>query len=246
MKKSGYVLLVSTLAVLLGAGSAMATSLDLTTAGASGTINGAFFQQVPDQSTGTGVIDTFVRLQANDLESGYNTDGTLEFDTKSGLFTHSLLLSDVPLVNGKRQFLLDINENQGGDNEFISLYELELYLGATGDLTGYPNLGDKVWDLDEGNDGDSTIELNFMLNPGSGAGDMFAYIPESFFAESTNSYVYLYSAFGKPNASDDGFEEWAIVGEDDETVPPVPEPATLLLLGFGLVGLAGVSRKLRK
>ena len=36
------------------------------------------------------------------------------------------------------------------------------------------------------------------------------------------------------------------VYSDDGNPPPIPEPATLLLLGSGLIGLAGARRKMKK
>jgi hypothetical protein len=72
-------------------------TLDLTSAGSSGYIGGAYFKQVDPQPTGTGVIDSFVRLSTNqDIEQGYNTDARpLEFDeNNSPQFTRALPLSD--------------------------------------------------------------------------------------------------------------------------------------------------------
>lgn len=88
-------------------------ALDLTGAGASGTINGGIFQQIDSQSTGTGVIEPFLRLKANGNEAGYNTDGTLggSFDQLSGAWNYDLLLSSVPIKNldtvSYYQFLLE-------------------------------------------------------------------------------------------------------------------------------------------
>jgi len=62
----------------------LAGMTDLTTAGSSGELNGALFiwTDLDRSSTGTGVIDSFVIIQHDGVEQGYNTDGTLEFDTK--------------------------------------------------------------------------------------------------------------------------------------------------------------------
>lgn len=117
-----------------------ATTLDLTTANASATgtasLGGTFrVDQVPNQSTGTGVIDPFLRVQAtgnNDSEQGYNTSNGTPFDDKGGVFTRALLLSEVPVVNlggtNYRQFLLDVN--QTGDNPRLSLNQIQIFMGS--------------------------------------------------------------------------------------------------------------------
>jgi len=217
-----------------------APTLDLTTAGSSGFVNGAYFEQDGNGSSGTGTIMSFVRISTNDaVEEGYNTDyRPLEFDENpSPTFTRSLLLSDVPIVNkggiDYREFRLDINQS-GGSKSLLSLDTIEIYLASAGNLTGYPaSLGTKIFDLDGGSS-DNWILLDADLAAGSGGGqDMTAFIPDSLFVGGT--YVYLYSKLGESESSaypnNDGFEEWSVLKPG--TPPPVPVPGALLLAIIG-------------
>jgi hypothetical protein len=220
-----------------------------------GSIGDAYFLQIDHSSTGTGVIESFVRMQGKGFENGYNTDGTPEFDTKGGKWTHSLQLGDVPIVeldDGKfyREFLLDINQAKNVNPSYLSLDTIEIYLNNTADIDDYSLLGTSVYDMDAGLD--QWILLDYALNAGSGAGDMFAYIPESAFAGASNEdFLYLYSEFGgtvntltSPTVANAGFEEWAvqlIASTPTGSVVPVPAAVLLGMLGLGVMGL-----KLRK
>lgn len=240
------VLSVLALCGMLWVSAASATTVDLTLGSAGdGSINDALFQWTAEQPTGTGVIQPFVRIQANGFEQGYNTDADpVPFDGKPGLWTHSLLLSAVPVVNvggtDYLQFLLDINQVNSQDNHYLTMNAFQIYLGATGaqNTTTVSELGTLIYDMGAGN----KVELDYDLNPGSGAGDMYAYIPTSLIF-GDNPFLYLYSAFGTPNfASNDGFEEWAVVGEP---TPPIPEPGTIMLLGIGFLSLAIYGKRRR-
>jgi hypothetical protein len=91
--------------------------------------------------------------------------------------------------------------------------------------------------------------LDSALSHGSGSSDMFAYIPTSAFAGSQGQYLYLYSGFGENNKSDGGFEEWGM-GEQTSTGggggSPMPEPASLMLLSSGLIGISGIVRRMKR
>jgi hypothetical protein len=231
--------------------SARADIINLTAYGTSGTSQGALFYQANPQPTGTGYIDSFVRLQRTGTESGYNTDGPLQFDTKAGLFTHSLPLNSLQPVtlNGTQyyQFLLDVNESANDANRLLSLDTVRLYLGDAPNLTGYKDQNGfgpdakLVYDMDVGPNGATTVNLDYKLNSGSGSGDMYMYVPVSYFQSVQDkygtgfSYVYLYSAFGDPYGSNAGFEEWAAVtNASTSTGNPVPAPPGAVLAGMGL------------
>lgn len=227
---------------------ARADIIDLTTAGSSGSAGGTLFYQADPQPTGTGVIQPFVRIQRTGTERGYNTDARpVEFDTKDqNQWTHSLPLNTLTPVeiNGTQyyQFLLDINEQGNARGSLLSLNDVQIYLGNAPDLTGFTSgsgFGSNsvpVYNLDSTED--NTVELNYKLNHGSGSGDMFMYVPVSYFQGfgGQYQYVYLYSAFGTPHASDAGFEEWAaLTGGKGSTGGgnPVPAPPGLVLAGVG-------------
>jgi hypothetical protein len=229
---------------LLGMPAYAGLTLDLTTAGSSGYIDDAYSEQVDPQSTGSGVMKPFVRLSTNeDISQGYNTGARpLEFDeNNSPQFTRPLSLEDirpVPIVCTDetlyREFLLDINQNGTPEGRYLSLDTVEIYLANSGDLTGYPSLGELICDLDA--TGDNWVGLDYKSNHGGGSGDLLAYIPDSLLDESHGSYVYLYSRFGEDYPNNAGFEEWAVRLGDP--IPKIPAPEAVMLVGMGafLVG----------
>jgi len=230
--------------IMLVAKQADAVTLDCTAGCTEQTLADAVFSTTAVQPAGTGAFESFVQIQNNDIESGYNTTVNNVFDNKSDdPSNHELLLSVVPTadINGTiyREFLLDVNE--AISTPTISLDKLQLYLSDTPNqsTTTLSDLGALVYDLDASSDNSVLINAGF-ISGGSGASDLYVYIPETLFTAarasvtSTDPYVYLFSQFGLADA---GFEEWGVRTPRDNGNPGggVPEPATvgLTLLGIG-------------
>jgi len=204
------------------------STFDLTTPGAMAPVNGAIFEQASPQPTGTGVIHSFVRLQAQGngtVEQGYNSDARpAQFDEKvNPNFLRSIHLSELPVANiggvNYRVMLLDINQDSAHSQ--LSLDQLRIYVDATSpNLSGYdPNTNQlalhvAVYDLNPSAGDSNWIKLDARLSHGSGSGDMLALIPESSLAVPgvADPYVYVYSKFGVNISANGGFEEWAAPG----------------------------------
>jgi len=256
---------------------AFAATVDLVN-NTSGSLNGALYYRASVAPAGSGVIDSFVRVNpggGQDFSQGYNTDlRPLQYDENtSSTFTHALQLSVVPIVTiggvDYREFILDIN--QTNSDPLLTLNRVVISLRNAGNLGGATvaagsRLGASgaalfseadviAYDSGSGN----KVQMDYGLESGSGRGDMFLYVPNSAFT-GPNAFVYLYSEFGfligdkacQENANaaklqtcyanaNDGYEEWAVRGAGAEQVS---EPAAMVLLGAGLVGVAIARGKL--
>ena len=212
--------------------------------------DGSIWSSNVTQPTGSGLYQPFLRLQASPNEEGFNTDFNSPFplDDKPPLnFTHSVQWNSLATVTiggtDYYSFQLDANEQQSGDQSLISLDRLKIYTGTDPALSTLSGLGTPLYDLDGVSD--QTIFIDTALKPGSGTDDLTVYIPKSYFAGvSGTDYMYFYSQFGLSDenaglASGATFEEWrALQGSTN-----VPEPNTMLLLGSGLLGMAGIRRR---
>src|SRR5258706_1706656 len=197
---------------------------DLTGGGSKSDTNsaGILFYSQNAQPTGSGVIDSFVRIQTNNTYvSGYNTTANGVFDTQStDTFDHAITLSHVPsvtgcslCVNGVSYYQFNLDINQTGVNPLFSLTDIQVFLTKTGDQSATafdsngvlqvdPGKQKLVYRLDAGGKNDlslvnDTIQLNYNLNSGSGSGEMTMLIPTSLI-DTTGGYnnVVLYSQFG--------------------------------------------------
>lgn len=231
-------------------------SLDLTTYGAEGEINGAKFRAADAGAAGSGVFKPFVRLGAQKGSSqGFNASARPVMDdvNTSPIFTRDIQLSEfgTVLIDDVSYYELRLDINQSKAKPLLSLDQLLIYTRDEA-LTSADSLDDLQdgssvlrYSLDLGED--SEILLNYALvSSGSGAADLFAFIPQSLFAGAlTSDYVYLFSQFGGKGgdyADNAGFQEW----DPPALNGTVPEGGRgLMIFGMVMTGLASGRRWLR-
>jgi hypothetical protein len=218
------------------------------------------------QPTGTGVIDSFLRIQQTGQERGYNTSAGTPLDDVGGIFTRNLQLGAIPTVTiggvVYREFLLDVNQITNGT---ISLNQVQIFTSSAAVGTAYTLAeasptqnaeisfanANEVFQLSSRNTSAATsYEIAIDSGHGSGSGDMYLYVKDSLFTGlGAGTYVTLFSQLGLPPGyypSNAGFEEWAVMGTGGgggPTVVPVPPALILLASGVPVVWISGFFRR---
>jgi hypothetical protein len=174
-------------------------------------------------SSGTGTFNPFVRLQGSPTEAGYNTNGTTQFDTKTGTWTHAIKISEIPVrtedgCSSCWELFVDINDSN--TDKVISLNDMEIWFTTNANLTGYTAPTGFASGATKQYDFEGNILIN-DVNQGSGRGDLRYLVPRAgipipadcnYGNPACGTYFLLYSKWGTTTGfpSDGGFEEWKV------------------------------------
>jgi len=214
---------------------ASSASYDLTTdnvnAEDGALINGAWwFPALPTDPESLEFV-SFLDYGAKGTEAGYNTDGTLEFNTNN-TGTDSVALGDmVPLeYDGHMYYEFKTDLNEKASDPYISIDDFEIWMTDDPNETGYPfdPPAVKVYDLD--GDGDTWIMADYSWGEGSsGHGeDLKVLVPADSLDNVGLDYVVLYVHNGSGSGgghnwnSTAGPEQWGYEIYPGAPLPGVP------------------------
>jgi hypothetical protein len=267
---------------------AQTVSYDITADNSSAMVDGAyFFQKTGTTASGTGTFNTF--LGVKDDEGGGDPSGPtqgagfnapvvtnpmgLEVDESKTFEIYGIDLVAPDAVGGAAsgdffQMGLDINEPNGGNQDYLSIDEFEIWVrapisGSINPANDYTDLSTsgatKVYELDV----DSTRDVTLLAKAvdaagGSGNSDYLILVPQSKFTDvpgwNENWLVFVWIMVGGAGdlgglkyGEDSGFEELGNVSGYSLTVPPpVPEAGTfaaVVVLATAVLGRRHLRRR---
>jgi hypothetical protein len=199
---------------------------------------------------GVGNSKTFLTIQGAGTERGYNTTGLTEFQTTpSG--TTALALSEMPsaLNNGTKFLEFAYSLNQEGGDPVINISRILVFQtnfantsgfldGGTPSIGGNTNLifawstavSGQVLDVQDFVSGQSNTELLLLVRA------------DNFDPSFSNVVLYV-----EQSNSNDGPDKWVVFGAsacvDVGDCTNVASPATMALMGLGLLGMGWLRRK---